>query len=164
MKAPHTPTRRQGRQNAAADLAVGLLYLQRMGETAAYRGLHVERKDLGLLLQPTHRRRLHDAGAILLSRLQQIFVTPAMDTLGVIKRLYMLRLLACGSHLREQPALQAGDVTRTFAAQRLDPVFHVLPPGGMIRALDQLSQLLQPAQTDGTCGPFILCASSTTPA
>ena len=94
MKAPRTPPGRQRRQDTATDLATGLLHLQRMGETAAHRGFHIEREDLGLLLQPTHRRRLHDAGAVLLRRLQQVFVSPRGECARGIKRSYMSWLLA----------------------------------------------------------------------
>ena len=75
-------TGRQGGQNATTDLAAGLLHLQRVSEAATHRGLHIQRKDLSLLLQTAHRRRLHDAGAILLGRLQQILLPPGVNALG----------------------------------------------------------------------------------
>src|SRR3546814_7299252 len=42
----------------ANDEAAGLLHFQRMGETAAHRGIALQRKHLRLLLQAAHRGRV----------------------------------------------------------------------------------------------------------
>ena len=67
-------------QQGQHQLTAGLLHLQRVGQPAAHRGLHIQRKDLGLLLQATNRRTLHHPGPIPLRGFEETLAAHRLET------------------------------------------------------------------------------------
>ena len=153
MKAPSHHSGRQRRQDAATDRRPVSCTSSEWVRRLRTEAFHIERKDLGLLLQAAR------TGAACTMRVRSCSVASSRSSSPQGECARGSNGHTCrgslpeASCLREQPAPQAGDVTRVFLAQGFNPVFHVSPTRRVIRLWIKLGRLLQPAQADGPAAP-----------